>query len=651
MNFPIRTFFTLMLCLSVSNLVAQVEEFGKLNKNELLKKTSEIDQSAEAEVLFETSETVLAIIGGHFEITVRNHTRIKIFNEKGLDEANIRIRYIDKGQAEHIQKLEAQTYNLDEGGNIKVTKLDKKNVFEKVINNRMKETAFGFPEVKSGSVIEYRYTLKRKILYVDEWSFQRHIPVIYSSVKLQYPPEFRFTPVPRAYQKIENSFEKAAIYDIQSYSMSNVPALKHEPFISSDEDYLQRIKFSLHGYFSDDLTIKLARNWPDVIKELLDDQDFGEQLRKNIPRTKELDAQISVKKSEYEKMITIHDYVKQIMVWDGKTSIWATDGVKNAWDKKTGNSGEINLILVNLLKEAGLKANPILVSTRENGRVMTTDPGIEQFNTVMAYVTIDSSTFVLDATDKRTPAMLIPPSVVLTEGLVINKYDNATLAESDWGWKMLWNENKLYYKLVNISGTLGTDGKVKGSAFIINRDYARLEFLEKHNADSVSISGAYKAMHSNISLNEIKSNNDQIDSLPFEQTLAFEFPAEENGDYRIININLFTGLQNNPFLAENRSSDIFFGYNQKFLIRGGYNIPGDYVVEDLPKNVRMVTPDKSVDMTRIMQKTGNNVTYSIILDFKKPYYLIEEYKDFAEFYKQLNTVLNEPIVVRKTSKP
>jgi hypothetical protein len=234
---------------------------------------------------------------------------------------------------------------------------------------------------------------------------------------------------------------------------------------------------------------------------------------------------------------------------------------------------------------------------------------------------------------------------------VINKFDNAILSESDWGWKMLWNENKLYYKLVNISGTLGADGKIKGSAFIINKDYARTDLLGKYTPDSTSMAGAFKAMHSNLSLNEIKSNNEQVDSLPFEQTLAFELPTEENGDYRIININLFTGLQNNPFLAEDRSSDIFFGYNQKFLIRGGYTIPADYVVEELPKNVRMVTPDKSVNLTRIMQQSNNIVTYSITLDFKKPFYLIEEYKDFAEFYKQLYTVLNEPIVVKKNAKP
>jgi hypothetical protein len=65
----------------------------------------------------------------------------------------------------------------------------------------------------------------------------------------------------------------------------------------------------------------------------------------------------------------------------------------------------------------------------------------------------------------------------------------------------------------------------------------------------------------------------------------------------------------------------------------------------------MVNPDKTIDLTRVMQKNDKTVQYSITLDFKKPFYTVSEYADFAAFYKQLNTVLNEPIVVKKTNKP
>ncbi|HLO82706.1 MAG TPA: DUF3857 domain-containing protein [Chitinophagaceae bacterium] len=651
MNLQKRVTLSLIIFLASNLVQAQVQDFGKITKDDLAKKASLLDKSAEAEVLFETSETSLSILGGHFEITVKNHTRLKIFNEKGLDEANIKIPYIDRNHAEYIQKLEAQTYNLDEAGNIKVSKLDKKNVFDKRINNRLNEQVFSFPEVKAGSIIEYRYVVKRKLLYIDEWSFQRHIPVLYSSCSLQYPPEFMFTPVPRATLHIETNFKKNTMYDEQSYTMQNVPALKDEPFISSEQDYIQRIKFTLQGYFSQDVNIKLAKSWQEVIKELLEDVDFGEQLKKNIPRTQDLTNKIAGLKSPYEKMVVINDYVKQNMAWDGKTSIWALDGVKSAWEKKSGNSGEINLILVNLLKDAGLNANPVLVSTHDNGRIQTMDADLNQFNTVMAYVLIDSAMYVLDATDKKTPASLIPSSVVCTEGLVINNYDNTKLDDKDWGWRFLWNENKYYYKLINVSAGLTTGGKISGNAFVMNKDYARTDFLARNNPDSASMETAYKEMHANIALNELVSKNEKVDSLPFEHTFNFELPVEENGGYQIINVNLFTGLQKNPFLATERSSDIFFGYNQKYLIRGTYKIPEGYEFEELPKNVRMVNPDKTIDLTRIMQKNDKTVQYSITLDFKKPFYTVSEYADFAEFYKQLNTVLNEPIVVKKTSKP
>ncbi len=71
------------------------------------------------------------------------------------------------------------------------------------------------------------------------------------------------------------------------------------------------------------------------------------------------------------------------MTWDGIENIWALNGVKSAWKDKNGTSGEINLILINLLKDAGIKVLPMMVSTHANGRIATTFPDIYQFNKVV----------------------------------------------------------------------------------------------------------------------------------------------------------------------------------------------------------------------------------------------------------------------------
>jgi hypothetical protein len=132
----------------------------------------------------------------------------------------------------------------------------------------------------------------------------------------------------------------------------------------------------------------------------MEDEDFGLQLKKDIPRTADLDAQLKSITDPYLKMKLIHSYVRKNMEWNGVDGIWALDGVKSAWKDKKGTTGEINLILVNLLKDAGLNAHPLLVSTRENGFVRTDVADVDQFDKVMAYVTIDSNVYVLDANDQ-----------------------------------------------------------------------------------------------------------------------------------------------------------------------------------------------------------------------------------------------------------
>ena len=195
----------------------------------------------------------------------------------------------------------------------------------------------------------------------------------------------------------------------KSFTMKNLPGLKDEPYISCDEDYLQQVKFQLNGYFSPALTVNLNRNWPAMVKMLNDDIDFGQQVVKNIKRTAGTgDRLISSSRTDAVKMTAIHNYVRQNLAWDGVNSIWTTDGVKHVWEVKKGNSAEINLILVNLLIDAGLKASPILVSTRSHGRVNTLNADVRQFNTVMALVRIDDNIYVLDATDKETPSHMIP---------------------------------------------------------------------------------------------------------------------------------------------------------------------------------------------------------------------------------------------------
>src|SRR5690242_19965589 len=175
--------------------------------------------------------------------------------------------------------------------------------------------------------------------------------------------------------------------------MENVPAFKNEEFVSCRQDYVERIECWPVAYTVEGRRYSLIRTWTQVAKDLLEDEDFGVQLKKDIPRTADLDEQLKKLSDPFTKMVTIHNYVRTNMKWDGVDNFWALSGVKSAWKDRSGTSGEINLILINLLRNAGLKTEPIMVSTRENGRMSMLFPDVSQFNKVLAYVHIGDTTY------------------------------------------------------------------------------------------------------------------------------------------------------------------------------------------------------------------------------------------------------------------
>jgi hypothetical protein len=636
----------------LANAQQAVPAFGTVSKAELESRKSSLDDKAEAEVVFDVANIELTFYDGLLEVLVKKHERIKIFNEKGLDEANIKINYLTRNNMELVTKLEAQTYNLDNSGNIVITKLDKKSVYDKKVNNRYSNQVFTMPEVKAGSVIEFKYVIKRRVPFLRDWYFQKNIPVRYSSVRFNYPEEFLFNPVFHTSLPYSYETKKSGLRTEQILMMKDVPAFRDEPYVSCDEDYLEKVSFDLNGYYSPTVRINLIATWPKMIKELMEDEDFGYQLKKNIPRTKELDEQLKLISNPVDKMVAVHRYVKKNMVWDEYTSIWASDGVKYAWEKKKGNSGEINLILVNLLKDAGLQAYPVLLSTRDNGRVNTTNADLDQFNTVMAYVKIDGKEYFLDGTDQQTPSHLIPKQIMYSEGLVISKVDfEKSVTEQDWGWITIWNEKQKYTHRVNLFGEVKTEGLISGEALINSIDYARLADVRDYTASKENfVADHFTKSYSGLKLIDFKTGNLERDSMPLEQTLKFEMPLNTSGDYQYFTLNLFSGLHNNIFLSDSRSTDILFAYNQSYSIAGSFGIPQGYEFDELPKNIKMILPDTSIVMSRLVQVNNNRLQFRINLDINKPLYTVEEYPMLQEFYKKMYMTLNEQIVIKK-AKP
>lgn len=619
-------------------------DFGTVDKADLEMKKCDFDDKAEAEILID--DGMLEYTGQ--ELQLRRRIRIKILNSQGLDWANVHVSYKSEQNAQDIKSIQAQTYNLDANGNVVSTPLDAKSIYQKKLNKKYSEKIFSFPEVKPGSIIEYQYR-KTGVGLVD-WYFQRTVPVRYSHFTLDLPSNLELSTMPYCSHEFQKDNQDKSTETITTYSMKNIPALKDEPFIFNRDYYSDRIETKVTAiYGSDGKRNSRIINWLDVIKYLMDDEDFGMQLKKNIPRTADLDEKLKTIKNPYDKMKTIYKYVQDNMTWNEYDGIWAFEGVKSAWKDKKGTVGEINLILVNLLKDADLDAHPVLVSTRENGVVNPLDagtyesPGFLQFDKVMAYITIGDKSYVLDATEKNMPVHLIPSDVLLTQGLVISKPETF-----EWGWKTMWTDDMKSKNIILINGDIDEKGKMSGSVNINSYDYARQERYDfaKKGKDKY-IEHFVKASNPNLSVDSVSFENLESDSLPLVQRISFNQQLSSTGDYNYFSANMLTGLEKNPFVADERSSDVYFGYKQSYMILGTYRIPDGYEFSELPKNVKMIMPDTSISISRISQVDKNLMQVRIQLDFNKPIYAADQYPEMHEFYQRLFDLLNEQYVLQK----
>jgi len=635
----------------------EVTAYGKLNKADIEMTDCEFDKGAAAYKLLEIGNmfydrgTAGMTI---FKTVYDKRIRIKILKDKGISYANIEIPFYSHNNFEKLSKIDACTYNLDGSGKVKVTDVGKSSVYIKKINRQVSKLIIAFPEVKVGSVIEYRYRLERESYsQIKDWYFQDMIPTRYSEYEINVPNFFVFNVQPTIVDKME---EKEKEFDdvitigndaIQvksskiKYSMQNLIGIKNEPHMAAVKDYLQRIEFQLSRVdFGNGNVENLRSSWTDLSRGLMKDADFGLQLAKNVAELDPLVAEALKLNEPKDRIKLIYNTIRSSMRCYGNEAIYADAGVSDSWKKKEGNIADISLLLINILRKAGIRANPILLSTRDNGLINATFPFLNQFNTLMVYVPVNNGYVVLDGSDKFSNYQLTPVNIVNTRGFIV---------EDDGGKIFDVIDNTHHYDItLALKGTIDENAVMNGECQIICSDYARRERIKSYtgNADNFKQDYFIKPYPS-VKISEISFKNAENDSLPFFQKINFLTNLNSSGGYSYFNTNLFSGFETNPFIEDQRITDIDFGFKQHYSIYGNFTIPAGYVFDALPQNISMAMPGRIAQFTRNMDSKDNLLNMKIDIDFKQPFYVSANYDDFHEFYKKMMAALNEQVVIKK----
>jgi len=617
----------------------ETQPYGKVDMADLEMKACDFEKDANAEVLFDKGKAYFDV---HYNAILDRHMRIKIFNDKGKDHANIKIEYYS-GYGENIYDIQAQTINQTDG-KLEITKIDKKLIYTQVVDKVTKAMVFTFPNVKPGSIIEYKYTYSNDYGGLPDWYFQSDIPTRYSEYDADIPDLVHFKNLVRvSLTPVKQKMDKTG--QLVNMALANVPSLPNEPYMTSRHDNLQHILYQLLSYTQiGGYTHTVEDNWQKIGENETNYEDYGEQFRRRLDGEDTIITKAKGLKTNDEKIAYIFNTVKNTVKWDETYRPYTNDGTSAAWKKKLGNSAEINLMVYHLLTKAGVKAYPLLVSTRKNGRVNPGFPSRFQFNTSVTYVPIDSANYyVLDATNKYNFYKDVPANVLNSYGLLINKEDKK--------YDLVVVENqKPIRDVVMVNADVKPGGKMEGTAQISSFDYFR-----KVNIESYTLNGEKKYIEelkekdNNLNITSLKMENMSVDSLPLIQNIGFNLDltgSDEN--YIYFKSNLFNSMGANPFLSENRASDIDFGFRNNYLITSIYNVPAGYKLDALPKSVSMTMPDQTITFKRLAGEQDGSIMIRYVIDFKKTIFFKENYAELHDFYKKMYEMMNEPIVLKKS---
>ncbi|MCB0456584.1 MAG: DUF3857 domain-containing protein [Flavobacteriaceae bacterium] len=661
----------LIVFFSLQPLFSQDFRFGKVSKEELSETQHPVYTESNAAVLYREIKTNFDYNQDDgFYVVTEVFERIKIYKKEGFDWGNVELSLYDESNRykEDIGSLKGYTYSLADNGKIEETKLGRNGIFEEKQSKYRKTYKFAMPALKEGCVIEYEYTMKSPLIgSIDTYRFQETIPVNKVYVDFRTPEYLNYKNHRRGwifYNVKQDSRERSLDYtytrsvletgravatnerqtvkfkeNIFQVELKDVEPIIEESYSGNIDNYTSSITFELEFTRFPNSPFKMyATNWEAVTKTIYESDEFGGQLSKEKYFEEDIDQILAGVSNQKEKAIKVFEFVKGKMNWNKYLGVYCDDGVKEAYKSGIGSTAEINLMLTAMLRHAGLKSNPILLSTKANG--IPIFPTRSGFNYVISSVELPDGLLLLDATNKNAAPNVLDEELLNWQGVMLWESGASN-------WVPLQTAEKsqsAYICSAKINENLELEGEIKAQ-------YTGNRALEKRDA--------FRGLTTAEAINKFDYKNVQISNLEFSEMdnpylplkmassfVASDFVEEINEEYYVSPL-VFLALKENPFKLSDRKYPVEYGYAQLDRVIFTIEIPQGYQVKSIPESTNIIVGENEYEFKYLLSQKGNFIQLMMNLGVNNSSEAAENYQSLKEFYQAIVDKQKEKIVLSK----
>lgn len=631
----------LLLCIICvcERINAQNIKFGKVSKEDLANKVCESDLNAYAEVLYERGHLEIVFEKNHYVSRLKVFRRIKIYNKNAYHYANVDIPF--NKRSSRVSGLKACTYNLV-NGNVLRTKLRSRDVFiENLIDDR-RQKKFALKDIKEGSIIEFQYIITTSLeSSLLSWTFQDEIPVRRSDLIVRIPEQFKFKEYLSGYEKVKRSISSTSVsnkfINVYSYEANNVPAFVDESFIDCREDYISKIEFELSfisfpngGYKS------FSSNWNAICESLKNNLKFGEVF-KNRKYFKDILNTISLEGLDNDaKARKIFSYIRDNYKWNTCYYFCSNKSLKSVSKDKVGNSAALNLLMIALMRTAGFECNPVILSTRSNGRINLGSPRLSNYNHTIACLQYGNKKIYLDATDIYSSFDILDCE---------DKGNMLIIKKNRYEEFCLYNK-KISSKLSRITAKLDDNGVLRGSNIFQKNNYYAINFRRNFYTEEKRIEDL-QDMAEDCYIDSYKLENLKDKEKPICEKYTF-CNGEDNHKPSFLYLPALLQCDNleNPFKLVFRKFPVDFPFIRNEIFNVTIELPSNYEVKQLPKSVISYLQDKSLVFKYSCKQIGNKLSIICSTCVLKIMFMSSEYEVLKSIFDIIANKKLEKIILR-----
>lgn len=605
------------------------------------------DSNASAIILFDRGETRF---GRHGKVRFKRHRRVKILTEGGYDLATVEVPYYAKDNVEKVRRIKGQTFTLGPNGSVVRHEMEGDVVFEEDVDGEYRRIRFTLPALEPGAVFEYSYeVLSEHYLFLPPWEFQSSEPTLWSEYEADIPSMLNYVTTSRMVTEYAVEESERSIDGMRHrWAMKNVPALREEPFITTLDDYRAQISFQLSSYKHErGYDKQVLSSWDEVAEDLMDHKLFGKQLGRHGEVADKAETLTKNLSDPPAKMTALYDYVRANIEWNGEGGYFLDHGLDDVLEAKRGSSPEVNLLLVDLLREAGLTAHPVLISTRSHGQPQPAYPMLRQFNDLIVYVEAGAQERLLDATDPLRPVTLLPADALNGQGWLVQE------GRPQWIQIRAGGADR---RSTYVKAKLSPDGTLSGTVTATDKEYSAVNERAalKGEAEEDYIRTALLRSLGQPTLESHRIEHRQDVGEPLQTHAVFSAPAyaQVAGDFVYFNPTAADRLSENVLKAKQRTFPVDFAYPRVHAYTLSLELPDGYELKEQPKNIQLQLLGKAATFSRLAQVTQGRLTVRMQFVMRHTHFEPQQYQALRDFYGDVVAAHAEQVVLkRKAEKP